>query len=48
MHSYVAYLLFPELQIKPREELVNEDLKQIKKEHHDLRQIAKTAEFAMN
>lgn len=47
MHSYVAYLLFPELQIKPREELVNEDLKQIKKEHHDLRQIAKTAEFAI-
>lgn len=48
MHAYVAYLLFPELQTKPQEELTNEDLYKIKKEHKDLRQIAKTAEFALD
>lgn len=48
MHSYVAFLLFPELQTKPQEELTNEDLELIKKNHKQLRQIAKTAEFAIN
>lgn len=48
MHAYVAYLLFPELQTKPQNELTNDDLALIKKEHKDLRQIAKTAEFALN
>lgn len=47
MHSYVAYLLFPELQTKPQNELTNDDLKYIKKNYHDLRQTAKTAEFAI-
>ena len=47
MHSFVAFLLFPELQTKSQEELTNEDLELIKKEHKDLRQIAKTAEFAL-
>lgn len=48
MHSFVAFLVFPELQTKSQEELTNEDLELIKKEHKDLRQIAKTAEFAIN
>lgn len=47
MHSFVAYLLFPELQTKPQEELTNEDLELIKKNYKNLRQIAKTAEFAL-
>lgn len=47
MHSYVAYLLYPEIREKPIDELTNDDLKKIKKEHHDYRQIAKTAEFAI-
>lgn len=48
MHAFVAFLIFPELQIKPQEELTNDDLAYIKKNHKDLRQIAKTAEFAIN
>lgn len=50
MHSYVAFLLYPELQKelnKTADELTNDDLKYIKKHHHDLRNIAKTAEFAI-
>lgn len=47
MHSFVAFLLFPELQTKSQEELTNEDLELIKKNHKHLRQIAKTAEFAL-
>lgn len=47
MHSYVAFLLFPELQTKSQEELTNEDLQLIKDNYKDLRQIAKTAEFAL-
>ena len=50
MHSYVAFLLYPELQQelnKTAEELTNDDLKYIKKHHPDLRNIAKTAEFAI-
>lgn len=50
MHSYVAFLLFPELQKelnKTSDELTEEDLIWIKKNHKDLRQIAKTAEFAI-
>lgn len=47
MHSYVAFLLYKELQTKPADELTNEDLISIKKNHRDLRQTAKTAEFAI-
>ncbi len=50
MHSFVAFLLFPEIQKelnKTSEELTNDDLKWIKKNHHNLRQVAKTAEFAI-
>ena len=47
MHSYVAFLLYKELQTKPASELTNDDLIAIKKNHHDLRQTAKTAEFAV-
>lgn len=47
MHSFVAYLLFPELQIKSQEELTNEDLNWVKANYKHLRQIAKTAEFAL-
>ena len=51
MHSYVAFLLYPELQRelnKTSDELTEDDLIWIKKNHKDLRQIAKTAEFAIN
>ena len=51
MHSYVAFLLYPELQKelnKTSDELTEDDLIWIKKNHKDLRQIAKTAEFAIN
>lgn len=48
MHSFVAYLLYPELQTVPINELTNDFLKDIKKNHKNLRQIAKTAEFAIS
>lgn len=47
MHSYVAFLLYKELQTKPASELTNNDLLFIKKNYHDKRQTAKTAEFAI-
>jgi hypothetical protein len=50
MHSFVAFLLYPELQEelhKTADELTEDDLIWIKKNHKDLRQIAKTAEFAI-
>lgn len=47
MHSFVAYLLYPELQTVPIEEITNDLLAKIKKEHKDLRSIAKKAEFAI-
>lgn len=50
MHSFVAFLLYPELQEelhKSSDELTEDDLIWIKKNHKDLRQIAKTAEFAI-
>lgn len=50
MHSFVAFLLYPELQEelhKTADELTENDLIWIKKNHKDLRQIAKTAEFAI-
>ena len=50
MHSYVAFLLYPSLQEelnKTAEELTNDDLNYIKKHHKDLRNVAKTAEFAI-
>ena len=50
MHSYVAFLLYPELQEelhKTADKLTEDDLIWIKKNHKDLRQIAKTAEFAI-
>ena len=50
MHSYVAFLLFPEIQKslnKTPENLTNDDLICIKEKYHDFRQTAKTAEFAI-
>jgi len=47
MHSFVAYLLFPELQRVPIDELTNDELKWIKDYHKKERDIAKTAEFAI-
>lgn len=47
MHSFVAYLLFPKLQTIPMNEITNDFLKQIKKEHKHERDIAKKAEFAI-
>ena len=47
MHSFVAYLLYPQLQTVTIDELTNDFLKEIKTKHKDLRQIAKKAEFAV-
>ena len=47
MHSFVAYLLYPELQTIPIEDITNDFLKSISDNHKDLRQIAKKAEFAI-
>ena len=48
MHSYVAFLLFPEIRRCSLKEITNDELIWIKKNHKDKRQIAKTAEFAMD
>lgn len=48
MHSYVAFLLFPELRRCKIDDLTNDELVWIKKNHKHLRGISKTAEFAMN
>lgn len=50
MHSFVAILLYPELLKelnKTLDEITNDDLTWVKTYHHDKRQIAKTAEFAI-
>lgn len=47
MHSFVAYLLYPQLQTVPIENITNDVLEQIKTDHKDLRNIAKKAEFAI-
>jgi len=47
MHSFVAYLLYPQLQTIPINEITNDFLEEIKNNHKDLRNIAKKAEFAI-
>lgn len=48
MHSYVTYLLFPEIRRCPIEMLTNDELVWIKYNHKQKRDTAKTAEFAIN
>lgn len=48
MHSYVAFLMYPEIRRCKVEELEPHSLDYIKKEHADLRYLAKTAGFAIN
>lgn len=48
MHSYITFLLFPEIRRCSLEELTEDELLWIKKNHPDKRDIAKTAEFAIN
>ena len=47
IHSYVAFLLFPEIRRVELDNLTNDELVWIKKNHKHLRNVAKTAEFAM-
>ena len=47
IHSYVTFLLFPEVRRCELEELTNGELIYIKKNFKKLRNIAKTAEFAI-
>lgn len=47
MHSYVAFLMYPDIRNCTVEEVTNDTLKWIKKEHGDLRTIAKSAGFAI-
>lgn len=47
MHSYVAFLMYPEIRPCALEDLTKETLEYIKKNHKDKRQIAKAAGFAI-
>ena len=47
IHSYVAFLLFPEIRRVELDNLTNDELVWIKKNHKHLRNVAKTAEFAI-
>ena len=47
MHAYVAFLMYPEIRRCTLEELTNDELKYIKNNHHDERNIAKKAGFAI-
>lgn len=47
MHSYVTYLLFPEVRRMPIEDLTNDELIWIQNNYKEKRNIAKTAEFAI-
>lgn len=48
MHSYNAFMMYPDLRRFPLEELTPENLGYIKKEYPDKRFLAKTAGFAIN
>lgn len=48
MHSYVAFLMYPKIRRCSLEELTPDSLDYIKKDHADLRFLAKTAGFAIN
>lgn len=48
MHSYVAFLMYPNIRKCTIEELEPHSLDYIKKDHPDLRYLAKTAGFAIN
>lgn len=48
IHSYVTFLLFPEIRRMSLEDLTNDELKYIKKAHKHERNVAKTAEFAIS
>ena len=47
MHSYVAFLMYPDIRRMTLEELTPQNLTYIKKEYPDKRQIAKSAGFAI-
>ena len=47
MHSYVAFLMYPEIRRVEIDDLHPEDLNYIKKEYADKRFLAKTAGFAI-
>lgn len=47
MHSYVAFLMYPDIRRMTLEELTPQNLGYIKKEYADKRQIAKSAGFAI-
>ena len=48
MHSYVAFLMYPEIRRHKLEDLTPADLKYVKEEYHEQRRIAKNAGFAIN
>ena len=47
MHSYVAFLMYPNIRRCSIEELTPDKLKYIKKEYPEERKIAKSAGFAI-
>ena len=47
MHSYIAFLMYPQIRICNLDEISEEALVSIKKNHKDKRQIAKSAGFAI-
>lgn len=47
MHSFVAFLMYPEIRICSVDEVTKEALAYVKKNHPDKRQIAKSAGFAI-
>ena len=48
MHSYVAFLMYPDIRRCEIEDLTPDNLKYVKKEYPDKRKIAKNAGFAIN
>lgn len=48
MHSYVAFLMYPEIRRHKLEDLTPADLKYVKEEYPEQRRIAKNAGFAIN
>ena len=48
MHSYVAFLMYPDIRRYNLEDLVPENLNYIKEEFKEKRTLAKNAGFAIN
>ena len=48
MHSFVAFLMYPEIRECSIEDITNDVLERIKKNHKDKRSLAKNAGFAIN